>query len=422
MSKNLKIIEALETALKASPNDIDLKLHLAEVCLDSDLEQKALAFFQEVLAADPINEKALSGAKAAAAALGDNYLVESYSVISRKLRELPDDHVVRTDIEPKEGVENSPKRVRGAKLKVVDTDFQVEFNDAEVLPESSNIYLKDVAGMDVVKKRLQVAFLGPIQNPRLMKAYGKNARGGLLLYGPPGCGKTFIARALAGELGAKFIVVGMVDILDMWFGQSERKLHEIFEMARRSAPVVMFFDELDALGQKRSNLRNNSAMRTLVNQLLAEMDSVGNSNENIFILGATNHPWDVDSALRRPGRFDRMIGVFLPDEAARLSIIKYNLSGKPFGKLDWDYLVARTKSFSGADLAHLCSSAVDYTMERAINTGKMQLVSNADFDQALSEIKPSTKGWFENAENYAHFANEGGIYDDLIFFMRENSI
>lgn len=130
--------------------------------------------------------------------------------------------------------------------------------------ERPSITLADVGGLDHVKERLNAAFLAPLRNPGLQRLYGKSLRGGLLLYGPPGCGKTFLARAVAGELGAKFIPVGIADILDMYIGNSEGNLHEVFQLARRSAPCVLFLDELDALGQKRSMTRN-SALRTTVN-------------------------------------------------------------------------------------------------------------------------------------------------------------
>src|SRR5581483_8528172 len=182
--------------------------------------------------------------------------------------------------------------------------------------ETSTIRLADVGGMAAVKQRLEMAFLGPLRNPQLRAMYGKSLRGGLLLYGPPGCGKTFLARAVAGEMGAKFISLSIVDVLNMWIGNSERNLHEIFEAARRNAPCVLFLDEIDAIGHKRSNM-HSSAMRTLANQLLAEMES---RNEGVFLLAATNAPWDVDAALRRPGRLDRVVLVAPPDAPARAAI------------------------------------------------------------------------------------------------------
>ena len=187
--------------------------------------------------------------------------------------------------------------------------------------------------MTEVKQRLEAAFLAPMRNPELRRLYGKSLRGGLLLYGPPGCGKTFIARAVAGELGARFIAVSFADIIDMFVGQSERNIHELFEIARRNAPCVLFLDEVDAIGQKRSQLRH-TPMRSAVNQLLLELDDVSGNNEGVFLLAATNHPWDVDSALRRPGRFDRTLLVLPPDAAAREGVFRYHLKDRPVAGID----------------------------------------------------------------------------------------
>jgi SpoVK/Ycf46/Vps4 family AAA+-type ATPase len=252
----------------------------------------------------------------------------------------------------------------------------------------------------------------------MMKAFGKSLRGGLLLYGPPGCGKTFIARATAGELGARFMSVGLSDVLDMWLGQSERNLHEIFESARRNAPCVLFFDEVDALGRKRSLVRN-SAEHNVINQLLAELDSIKADNQGLFILAATNHPWDVDTALRRPGRFDRVLLVLPPDKAAREGVLRYHLRDRPTDGIDIAWLAGKTDGFSGADLAHLCDSATEFAMEESIASGATRPVTMADAKRALKEIKPSTRPWFDIARNYAQFANEGGVYDDLLQYLRD---
>ncbi len=284
--------------------------------------------------------------------------------------------------------------------------------------ETSSVFLADVHGMDDVKKRLEVAFLGPLRNPKLRGLYGKSLRGGLLLYGPPGCGKTFIAKAVAGEMGAKFISLSIVDVLNMYVGNSEQNLHQIFETARRNAPCVLFLDEIDALGHKRSSV-NSSTMRTLGNQLLAELDGVDGNNDGVFVLAATNAPWDVDPALRRPGRFDRVILVLPPDRAARGPIVQYHLRERPVANIDLKKIVGATDDFSGADLAHLCDSAAEHAMHDSIMTGDVRMIEQRDFDRALREVRPSTGPWMSAARNVAMFANESGTYDDLAAYLKK---
>ncbi|MFK0212781.1 MULTISPECIES: ATP-binding protein [unclassified Streptomyces] len=281
------------------------------------------------------------------------------------------------------------------------------------------VRLADVGGMEEVKERLEAAFLAPMRNPELRRLYGKSLRGGLLLYGPPGCGKTFIARAVAGELGANFLTVSLSDVLDMWIGASEKNIHDIFETARRQAPCVVFLDELDALGAKRSRT-HHSGLRNVVNQLLTELDGIasGAGNEGVFVLAATNVPWDVDIALRRPGRLDRTLLVLPPDAAARESILRYHLRERPIEAVDLGKLVKATEDFSGADLAHVCESAAEAALLDSARTGSVRLISTKDLLGAARQIKPSTEPWFAAARNVAMFANEGGLYDDLLAHLK----
>ena len=287
--------------------------------------------------------------------------------------------------------------------------------------EVSTVRLADVGGMAEVKERLELAFLGPLRNPELRRLYGKSLRGGLMLYGPPGCGKTFLARAIAGEMGAKFVSLSIVDVLDMWMGNSERNLHELFQTARRNAPCVLFLDEVDALGHKRSKM-TSSNLRTIGNQLLAELDGMEGNNEGVFVLAATNVPWDVDPALRRPGRLDRVLLVLPPDPPARAAILQYHLRDRPIANIDLRRIVNATEDFSGADLAHLCESAAEYAMADSIRRGEVRMIEQRDFDRALKDVRPSTKPWFATARNVAMYANEGGAYDDLVAYLKRRKM
>ena len=270
--------------------------------------------------------------------------------------------------------------------------------------------------MDEVKQRLNISFLGPLKNPELRRMYGKSLRGGLLLYGPPGCGKTYIAKAIAGELGARFLSIGLTDIIEMWMGNSEKNLKELFDLARRTAPCVLFLDEVDALGQKRSHLRH-SGLRTVVNTLLSELDGVGEDNEAVFVLAATNHPWDVDAALRRPGRLDRTVLVLPPDEPARQAIFGIHLADRPCKDLDLAWLAKRTRRFSGADIAHVCETAAEQAIEDAITSGNPDPIGMHHLKRALKQTQASTEAWFETARHYALYANEGGQYDALLTYL-----
>src|SRR5579859_3979156 len=291
MSERQSLIESLTAALVSRPEDVPLRLHLVGLLLEDGRQQEAITHAAQALQYAPDSAAARDlmarelGAPAVAPAPAPSPEPEPAGDVEMDWRAYEDQ---LSDVIPprfaRAGDEAEPV------LGDADRTFDVE---------TSSIRLADVGGMGAVKQRLEMAFLGPVRNPQLRAMYGKSLRGGLLLYGPPGCGKTFLARAVAGEMGAKFISLSIVDVLNMWIGNSERNLHEIFEAARRNAPCVLFLDEVDALGHKRSQLQS-SAMRTLGNQLLAELDGMEGTNEGVFILAATNAPWDVDAALRRP--------------------------------------------------------------------------------------------------------------------------
>ncbi|MEV6149349.1 AAA family ATPase [Nonomuraea sp. NPDC052129] len=418
MDAHDRLVTSLRAALDARPEDVTLRLHLAQILLDSGDLPGAMSEAAEALRYDPSCDQARdfmvtalerrpSGAETGNA--------EAEAVAEPRLP--------RTDapleVPPKErfdwtAAESDVAGLVGPRF----ADEPAGANPDTYETETPGLRLADIGGMEDVKDRLEVAFLAPMRNPELRALYGTSLRGGLLLYGPPGCGKTFLARAVAGELGASFIVVGISDVLDLYFGQSERNLRELFAQARRKAPCVLFLDEVDALGQKRSQSRG-SGMRTVVNQLLEEMDGVAADNEGLFILGATNQPWDVDTALRRPGRFDRTVLVLPPDPTARRSILEFHLRNRPVENIDLTSLVARTDGFSGADLGHLCDTAAEQALIASSRSGTVRMIGMADFETALRQVRPSTGPWFDAAKGVAMFANEGGAYDDLLSYLKQ---
>jgi len=273
--------------------------------------------------------------------------------------------------------------------------------------EKPNVTFDDVGGLEDVKKRIRLSFILPLKQPEVFAAYGKSAGGSLLLYGPPGCGKTFLARAVAGEIEVNFMHVELQAILSMYVGESEHNLHDIFAKARENKPCVVFFDELDALGGS---------------QLLLELDGLDNQSDNVFIIGATNTPWYLDTALRRPGRFNHLVFVPPPDAPERQKILELKLAGKPVDGLNLSAIADMTKHFSGADLEQVVQDAVDSAMERTFETGEIQPITQKDLLAAVKGRKPSTLEWFATARNYATFSDVNRDYQVVLDYMKKHGI
>ena len=467
MSSNL---DALRQAVTFSPDNVPLLLMLGDGCLDQFLFPEAKQNFQRILTLDPRNlgaqmglartayqEGNLSEAVLRAEAIAEAHphnggvwrLLSRLAFIEGHINEAREHYRKAMQLDPgvhDEGLEkdltdkpspalpstgesnrpipagateatedganrppDNPEARDQAPASGLGSDPTVEF-------ERPTVKFADVGGMGAVKEEIRMKIIYPLQNAELFRQYGKKTGGGVLLYGPPGCGKTLLSRATAGEIKATFLSIGIHQVLDMWLGNSEKNLHKIFELARQNTPAILFFDEVDALASDRATMKQ-SAGRNAINQFLAEMDGAIGGNDGILVLGATNAPWQVDPAFRRPGRFDRVLFVPPPDEEARTSIIELMARGKPVHKLDARALAKRTKDFSGADLKAVFDVASEEKLAIAMRENRVVPISTDDLIRAAKSMQPSTKAWFESAKNYALYANQSGFYNDILSFL-----
>ena len=359
-----KTLDLLRRLVAERPDDLEVRLHLAELLIEDNLTGEATEILEQALALKPDDpaalrlsaglcyrlhmfEKARDALEKAsrggpADRKSDLLLSRVYLELGKyRLAEQLYHQAVKGDRSLEDSVYFDSIRLRETGRIAV----KLGGHDTGVETEGPSITLNDVGGMEDVKEYLRMNIIFPLKNPGLFKQYGKRVGGGIMMFGPPGCGKTYLSRALAGECKATFYHVGIHEILDMYLGSSEKNVHKLFETARRTAPAIVFLDEIDALGQKRSSGGDSwgRALRGTVVTLLAEMDQLGTPEKPILVIGATNTPWAVDLALRRPGRFDRVVFVPPPDLAAREEILKLHLQGKPTGDLDIPRIAKKTE-------------------------------------------------------------------------------
>jgi transitional endoplasmic reticulum ATPase len=433
------LIENLREALKLSPQNIPLRLTLAEALFSGKLFLDAETEYRKVLESQQENFQAKAG-------LAKTYFeLQKYSTAIVILEELVDQksndvsmlvllsrallrnneqakaliaykkvlalNPAFNDVELDQNLRQPNTGAQSAE-QILDS-IQEQFSEFE----KPKINFDHVGGMTKVKDEIRIKIIQPLLHPEMYKAYGKKAGGGILLYGPPGCGKTHLARATAGQIQASFISIGIHDVLDMWMGNSEKKLHDLFELARRQTPCVLFFDEIDALGASRSDMRH-SAGKMLINQFLTELDGIQSVNDGILVLGATNAPWHLDAAFRRPGRFDRIIFVQPPDVQGREAILQILLKDKPMSNVDFATLAKQAQDFSGADLKGVVDIAIEEKLRESFEKGSPQPLHTKDLLSAIKQVKPSTKEWFTTARNYALYANDSGLYDEILEYLK----
>jgi transitional endoplasmic reticulum ATPase len=438
-------------ALERTPDNAPLRMHVAQLLANAGRHAAAIEHYRRCEGDAALGAEALLGIARSALALGD--ADESLSAAEKLLAAVPSHgkgliaraKALHARGQHKEALAEYDRAIAldaqladpalrdalvrdatdpRARFRVVSGGPSQDSATVAQIPETSvpdRVTFADVGGLDEVKEKIRMRIVYPFSNPEMFKAFGKKVGGGILFYGPPGCGKTFLAKATAGECRAHFINVGLHDVLDMWIGNSEKQLHQLFEDARRRAPSVLFFDEVDALGMQRAKLHSGS-MRGVITQFLAELDGFASRNERVLIIGATNTPWDLDPAFRRPGRFDQVLFVPPPDRAARVQILKLKATGKPTQNLDYDSIAANTEGWSGADLEHLLDAAAELALTQSIARGSIEPITMTHVDRARARVRPSTREWFTTARNYAQYANEAGQYDDIADYIRRNAL
>ena len=410
--QHAKAEEEYRLGLRQAPEDLELKLGLATTYFDQLKDSHASVVLESLLH----HPKAPAAARVLRARI--QLREGSVEAAVHSYREALDQDPAVADPTLSEQLGVHPEGSE-ASAEVVDgrvREGAAEQADVERDVERPKLRFADVGGMDQVKEEINLKIIQPLQHPELYRAYGKSIGGGILLYGPPGCGKTLLARATAGQVEAPFLCVGLHDVLDMYIGQSQRNLHGLFEQARAQKPFVLFFDEVDALGGSRSGMEGGG-MRMTINQFLEELDGAEANNDGILVLAATNAPWHLDPAFRRPGRFDRIIFVPPPDQAARVAILQVQLEGKPLRDIDYAKVAKRTADFSGADLKGVVDRAVEGKLKDAMRTGTPQPLETRDLIAAAKSVQPSTREWFATARNYVLYSNQGGLYDDVARYL-----
>jgi SpoVK/Ycf46/Vps4 family AAA+-type ATPase len=399
--------EDFETALVSDPFNLAHRLGYAALLLAAGDAKAALTQF-ELAGRQRADAAALTGKAQALLALGrDAESLAAYAAARQ--------HDGYAPVEALEQLQQKARPASGPALSLVAPVANV----VALKPQPpGQIGFADVGGMEDLKKMLRLHIIEPFLRPGLFAKFKKTGGGGILLYGPPGCGKTMIARAIAGECKAAFISVGISEVLNMWMGESERNLAQLFDKARAQKPCVLFFDELDALAFSRSKAHSEHS-RTIVNEFLSQLDGFERDNRDVLFLAATNMPWDVDQAMKRTGRFSRQLFVPPPDAEARKHIVEIKLRDIPVEGVDVDALVAATPHFSGADIDGLVDLAKESTLHDILSGNPERPIGPADIAYALELMQPSTVEWLKTARNLVRYAGSDDSYRDVEKYLKK---
>jgi len=300
-------------------------------------------------------------------------------------------------------------------------EMAAEFGEEPFDPFFINLHtpdtnFADIGGLEHIKERVRMKFIYPASNRSLFAKFNRKTGGGLLLYGPPGCGKTIVARAAAGESGARFVEISLSDLSGTWPGEGAHHIRNLFEAARSNSPAVVFIDDIDAIGERRST----NAMSGLLNALLGEMDGASSDNDGLLIIGTSSFPWDIDGALLRPGRFDQTLFVPPPDAAARASVFEILLREIPTTGIDVAELVAATDTFSGADLRAAIDAGIEMAIATEMQSGEDTRLSGEMLNTAIRSTHPTTLEWLEQATGDRSDSKRSDRFPDLTSYLKQH--
>jgi SpoVK/Ycf46/Vps4 family AAA+-type ATPase len=401
-------LEGLLAALKAEPANALLRLAIVRRMIAAGAKSRALELALD-LAEDAVAE---AGDRRLIAALFEEAGLQGRAAAWRE-----------TAPESQEAQGPPPSQEAPIRtLRVVGGRDASEDERVVELPDAPGrlITFAQVGGLAEVKKDIERRIIAPFTQKHLFAKFRKKSGGGVLLYGPPGCGKTLLARATAGECALPFQAVSIPEILDPYFGVSEQRLAALFDNARARAPAVVFFDEIDAFAAKRTAMMATHVAQ-LVSHFLNEMDGARGDNEGLLILAATNIPWSIDPAFLRPGRFDRLFFVPPPDRAAREAILDLELAERPRAHdVGLKAIAERTNGFSGADLAGIVERAADAAIDASMEKGEEIPIDQRMLLDAAGDVRSSVLDWLTTAKNYATYSNESGRYDDILAFLQKH--
>lgn len=428
-------LDSLRTALQGAPGNTLLRLALIRRLLDASEQSEALALALDLTPGDvdkPGDRAVISGLlrSAGLSDLADAWAAdrptkgaagEDATPVTPPSEDTGTEKTATPDAAPNESgaAPDQTTRPGGRVLRLVG-GREVEDGDVPDLPDpqpDQTLTFTDVGGLDEVKKDIHRRIILPFAQPNLVQRFRKRVGGGVLVYGPPGCGKTLLARATAGECGARFVAAHLSEVLDPYIGGSEQRLSHVFRTARGATPAVLFFDEIEALGAKRST-STSSHIAQLASHFLSEMDGVQTSNDGVLILAATNAPWAMDAAFLRPGRFDRLFFVPPPDRAAREQIFRLELTDRLIADgIDAAALAAATSGRSGADVRAVVERASDAAIDATLEAGEEVPISHRMLMDAIADTRSTVAEWLTTARNHATYSNEGGRYDEILAFL-----